>query len=152
MNVRHAFVHGEGGATLVEFAIVAPVLILTLVTCFDFARALNAYVIVANASREGARYASIHPGATDTEVHDFVSTRVAPLDPDAVTVEVSAYSRTSDPRWATSAPAPGTVTVTVRYSWTSVTGLVGVFFAAGGPRPCGADACFEISSAMESIQ
>ena len=146
------FARDERGATLVEFAIVAPVLILALVACFDFARALNAYVIVANASREGARYASVHPGADDREIRGYLVTRIAPLDPLALTVTLAPYSRTTDTRWVAGVPAPGTVSVTINYSWTAATGLVSVFFAAAGPRACGADACFEVSSEMESIQ
>ena len=146
------FAQDERGATLVEFAIVTPVLILVLVACFDFARALNAYVIVASASREGARYASVHPGTNATEVRDYVAARIAPLNPIALTVDLVPYSRTGDPRWVASEPAPGVVTVTVSYSWTAATGLVSGFFAAAGPRPCGADACFEVTSTMESIQ
>jgi Flp pilus assembly protein TadG len=152
MSMPVRFAREDRGATLVEFAMVAPVLILVLVACFDFARALNAYVIVASASREGARYASVHPAASDTEVRDYVAARVAPLDPLALTVALVPYSRTSDPRWVTSAPAPGLVTVTVSYSWTAATGLISGFFAAAGPRPCGADACFEVTSTMEAFQ
>jgi Flp pilus assembly protein TadG len=153
MNVPRRFAADEQGATLVEFALVAPVVILVLVACFDFARALNTYVIVANASREGARYASVHPGATELEIHDYVATRIAPLDPNLLTVAlVPPYERTTDPRWVTTAPAPGTVTVSAAYSWTAATGLVSLFFHAAGPRTCGADACFQISSAMEAVQ
>ena len=149
--MARTFVRREEGATLVEFALVAPVLILALVACFDFARALNAYIIVANASREGARYATVHPGATASDIDSYISTRVAPLDPTALTVTLDPFARTSDPRWVITAPAPGTVSVTVRYGWTSATGIMSVFFA-GSPRSCGGDACFEVTSTMESMQ
>jgi hypothetical protein len=42
----------------VELALVSFLLILLLVGVIDFARAFNSYVVIANASREGARYAS----------------------------------------------------------------------------------------------
>jgi len=150
MSMR--FAHDDQGATLVEFALVAPVLLLALIACFDFARALNAYVIVANASREGARYASLNAAATQSEIRDYVAARIAPLDPSLLTVLPTAYSRTSDARWAAIAPAPGTVSVNVKYSWTAATGVMSWFFAAAGPRPCGTDACFDVTSTMESIQ
>lgn len=53
--------HGERGANLVEFALVLPLLILLLVGVADFGRAFNNYMIITNASREGARYASRFP-------------------------------------------------------------------------------------------
>lgn len=53
--------HGERGANLVEFALVLPLLVLLLVGVADFGRAFNNYIIITNASREGARYASRFP-------------------------------------------------------------------------------------------
>ena len=53
----------ERGANLVEMALVLPLLALFLVAILDFGRAFNNYIIVTNAAREGARYASHFPGA-----------------------------------------------------------------------------------------
>jgi Flp pilus assembly protein TadG len=52
---------GERGANLVEFALVLPLLVLLLAGVADFGRAFNNYMIITNASREGARYASRFP-------------------------------------------------------------------------------------------
>lgn len=52
---------GEQGANLVEFALVLPLLILLLVGVADFGRAFNSYLVITNASREGARFASHFP-------------------------------------------------------------------------------------------
>ena len=48
------------GTTMVEFALIVPVLLLLLFGILDLGRALNAYVTMSNASREGARYAMLH--------------------------------------------------------------------------------------------
>jgi Flp pilus assembly protein TadG len=137
----------EHGTTLIEFALVVPVVLLLLVGCLDFARAVNAYVIVGNASREGARYASTQPGLSRDEVHSYVAQRIAPLDPVALRVEDVTYARTSDPRWYTASPAPGTVTVEVRYDWQAATWLVGqLFTAVSGSRT------FDATSTVETIQ
>jgi Flp pilus assembly protein TadG len=138
----------DRGTTLIEFALVVPVIILLLVGCLDFARATNAYVIVANASREGARFASSQPGqVSDTAILAEVKKRIAPLDPSALTVGSPIYTRTSDARWTAAAPAPWTVTVEVRYDWQAATWLVGSLFdAATGSRT------FVVSSTMETIQ
>jgi Flp pilus assembly protein TadG len=49
------------GASLVEMALVLLLLVLLLVGIVDFGRAFNNYMIITNASREGARYASHFP-------------------------------------------------------------------------------------------
>jgi len=136
----------ERGATLVEFALVTPVLILVLLACLDFARALNAYVTVASASREGARYATVHPAADSDAIRAYLATRVSPLDPATLTVAL-VYTPTSDERWAATAPAPGTIRVDVAYQWTAASWLVGSFFAAASGSPT-----FAASSSMEAIR
>ncbi len=144
MSVLRAFGRREQGTTLVEFALVTPVLILILVACLDFARALNAYVTVANASREGARYATVHPDAELSAIRDSITARIAPLDPTALTVSAS-YGAGASPGcpqpWPTggippSAPTPMGVPVRVcaSYQWSAATWLVGAFFSGTGSR------------------
>jgi Flp pilus assembly protein TadG len=50
----------ERGSTLVEFGLVIVVLLMLMFGVIDFARALYAYHFVANAAREGTRYAIVH--------------------------------------------------------------------------------------------
>lgn len=147
MTLRQRYFRDERGATIVEFALVAPVLILVVLACLDFGRALNAYVTVANASREGARYVAVHPDATAATIHDFLAGRIVPLDASALTVAPPVPLRTTDPRWATGAPAPWAVSVTVAYRWDAATAIVGAFFsAASGSRT------FAVTSTMETVQ
>jgi Flp pilus assembly protein TadG len=78
---------------LVEFALVAPVLLLLLIGIFDVARILNAYVTVSHASREGAHYASLHPTSSESDVY---VNAIAPngalnVATDALTVNVRYY-------------------------------------------------------------
>jgi Flp pilus assembly protein TadG len=55
----------ERGASLVELSLVLFILILLVAGVIDFGRAFNSYVVITNASREGARYASRRaPGPT----------------------------------------------------------------------------------------
>jgi Flp pilus assembly protein TadG len=142
------FARDEQGATVVEFALVTPVLMLCLAVCFDFARAVNAYTTVANAAREGVRYAAITAGATSLSVRNYLSTRVAPLDPapPAMVVTLASPVRT-DPSWSSDAPAPERFTVTVTYTWHSSTWLIGRFFAAASGSPT-----FASSSSMEAVR
>jgi Flp pilus assembly protein TadG len=136
----------DGGATLVEFALVTPVLILVLVASLDFARALNAYVTVTNASREAARYAVVHPLADDPTIESYVATRIVPLDPAALDV-TAVYTPSTDVRWSAATTSPGTITVNVLYRWDAATWMVGHFFSAvSGSRT------FEVSTAMEAMR
>lgn len=51
--------HSEKGATLVEYAVVAPLLFLLLFGIVEFARVTASFTSVWTAAREGARYATM---------------------------------------------------------------------------------------------
>lgn len=50
---------GQGGASMVEFSIVAIVFFLLVFGVFDFGRGIFYYNMISNAAREGARYGVI---------------------------------------------------------------------------------------------
>jgi len=54
----------ESGQELIEFALVVPLLMLILFGVLDLGRAFYASITIANAAREGARYAMFYPGDT----------------------------------------------------------------------------------------
>ncbi|MEH7112643.1 TadE family protein [Neobacillus niacini] len=56
----------ESGQSLVEFALILPLLILLLFGIVDFGRTFHAYLTIDHAGREAARAASI--GKDDTQV------------------------------------------------------------------------------------
>ena len=62
----------ERGQSLVEMALVFPILLLILASVVDAGRAIDAYITITNAVREGARYAAKYP----TRV-EIIKTRVA---------------------------------------------------------------------------
>ena len=51
------------GQAIVEFALVLPLLLILLFGVIDFGRALQTYITINNASREGARLGAINPDA-----------------------------------------------------------------------------------------
>ena len=53
------------GQSLVEFSLVAPILILMFFGIIEFGRFILAYQELNNATREGARYAIVHGSASD---------------------------------------------------------------------------------------
>jgi hypothetical protein len=59
--VESGRMQGEKGQTIVEFALVAGFLFLTLFGIVDFSRLFFAYATMSHGVREGARYGIIHP-------------------------------------------------------------------------------------------
>jgi Flp pilus assembly protein TadG len=68
----------KGGQTLVEWALILPVLLFIIIMVFDFGRAMFHYSVVYNAAREGARYGIIFP-CDDTEIKDAAKEKVVGL-------------------------------------------------------------------------
>jgi hypothetical protein len=66
----------QAGAELIEFALVFPVLLLTMLGMFDFGLLFERYQVVTNAAREGARVAVL-PGYTDGDVEARVNQYLA---------------------------------------------------------------------------
>jgi Flp pilus assembly protein TadG len=143
-SLLRALARDDRGVALVEFALVMPVLLLLLVGTLDIARAVNAYVVVNSASREGVRVAALAPGSSYDEIVAAVRARSAPLDEQAVQVTVAYYNETAK-RWtqcadarcgtwpapALASPTPMRVRVDVAYPWNAVTWMAGQFFAGG---------------------
>lgn len=76
MKTRKARWHCERGSELIEFALVAPILILLLAGIFDFGMMFRSFEVVTNAAREGARV-GVLPGYQDTDVQARVDTYLA---------------------------------------------------------------------------
>ncbi len=59
--ILHRLVRGARGQSLVEFAIIAPVLLILILGAIDYGRVYFAYVSVTNGARNGAHFASDGP-------------------------------------------------------------------------------------------
>ena len=64
MSRRPSGAAASRGQALVEFALVAPLLILVLFSIIEFGRAVYYIQMLDNAAREGARYAIVHGAAS----------------------------------------------------------------------------------------
>ena len=62
----------EDGAELIEFTLVFPVLLMTVLGIIDFGLLFQKYQVVTNAAREGARVAVL-PGYVDADVQTRVN-------------------------------------------------------------------------------
>lgn len=53
---------GERGQDLLEYALLVPVFLLTMLVILDLGRTTYYYSVIQNSAREAARYGIIHPG------------------------------------------------------------------------------------------
>jgi len=60
-----------GGQSLVEFALVFPIIVLLIVGFMEIGRAVFAYNTIANAARQGARVAAVNQLADVTECNEL---------------------------------------------------------------------------------
>jgi len=110
------------GQSIVEVALVLPVLLLLLAGVVDVARAMATKVALTNASREGARYASRYP-ADGAGVVRAVRSELASDDIDVARVQIT---QTPDPS-KVPAVSGEQVTVTLVYPFTTImSGVLGL--------------------------
>jgi Flp pilus assembly protein TadG len=80
--------HSCRGQNLVEFSLVLPIMIISMLGILEFGLVYFTRASVENAAREGARYAAIHP--TDVSgIQTRVRRTVGGLDPSTLTINVT---------------------------------------------------------------
>jgi len=88
-----SFSSDEGGSNLIEFALTIPLLLIVILGIVDFAFVLQRYEVIANATREGARMASL-PGYGQIDIQNRVEAYLQaggiPTSPGNPTVVVGA--------------------------------------------------------------
>lgn len=117
------------GQSLVEFALILPVLVLIIMGLFDFGRAVYAYNAVSNAAREGARLLIVNQQVDGGGV--YLAAREAAgqatalgLDPaDASEIQVSFPDPGNCPTIGVGCPA----VVEVNYRFDAITPIIGRF-------------------------
>lgn len=123
----------ERGAVAVEFAIVAPILVMLLLSIVEFSRAYGVQASLSAAARESVRVMAI-TGRADDAIARAKST-ASTLSPGL---------QGTDMHFGTPCPAtipPGTspqTTVTITYNLSTITGIAGPFSMTGrGAMLCG---------------
>ena len=132
----------ERGAVVVEFALIVPMLLLIVLGVFDFGYMLNRNTIVSNASRDGARTASLDGSYADicetvrSELSDSgiavpanctATSGTTVIKIDCKKVDNTACAATST-TYDTLAVSGATAIVTVTYTYTYITPLIGQMF------------------------
>lgn len=112
------YIRNNRGQALVEFALIVPVLLMLVLGIMEFSMVIHQYMVVAGASREGARAAAL--GGSNAAIEAAVQNAATGLDSTKLTVTPSPTpTRTQgDP-----------VTVTVTYPFKPITPLIGAFFS-----------------------
>jgi len=117
----------QHGQSVIEFALVLPLLLIILLGTIEFALCLYDKAVITNASREGARHGIISqdPRVTDAEimavVNNYCSTHLVTFS-------------TNSPITTITRPGSGpytytdelTVNVTYNYGWLVMPGFIGV--------------------------
>ncbi|TKJ20692.1 hypothetical protein A6V29_08340 [Blastococcus sp. CCUG 61487] len=109
---------GERGAAAVEFALIAPVLLLLLLGIVEFSKAFHDQASLSAAAREGARAMAL--GNTPAEARAAVRSAANGLSLTDAQITLSPANCT-----ALVNGKPATITVTVRHHQTFVAGLLG---------------------------
>jgi Flp pilus assembly protein TadG len=104
----------ESGQSLVEFALIVPLLVLLLFGIVDFGRIFHAYLTIDHAGREAARAASI--GKDDTQVKSTAVT-------DAVGIGLTSDRVVISPNGTR--VSGNDVSVTITYPITFLTPVIG---------------------------
>lgn len=80
-------IKNEKGQSLVEFAIVLPILLLIVMGIAELGMMLNSYLTAQNISREVARLGSV--GATDSDIQNMITSNSTNLDSQNLSVSIN---------------------------------------------------------------
>lgn len=138
---RWAAARARRGATLVEFAVVAPVLFLLIFGIIEFGRLMMVQQAMTNAAREAGREASLattlNAADVDTAARSFMS-RVMTNASNAQKVRVNIT-----PASMASVPSGTPVTVAIDVNFSDVSWLPGSLLNLAGGRVLRAESTFD---------
>ena len=118
----------ERGAVAVEFAILAPVLVMLLLGIMEFGRAYNAQSSLSAAAREGVRVMAI--SNDQTAARTAAKNAAVSLKPGLTDANISFG--------ATTCTSAAQMTITITYNLSTMTGIAGPFTMTGkGAMLCG---------------
>ena len=128
---------GERGASLVEFAMVAPLLVVLLFAIADLGRAFQTWITLTNASREGARLGAT--GADAAAIRERVKTTAPGLGLSDGNIGVSYPNGQS---------TGNSVVVTVNHNLSLITPLGSLVSLLGGSSSIGSTFALNSSADM----
>lgn len=121
----------KAGQSLVEFALIVPILFISILAVFDLGDAVYTYNTLAHGSEVAAGYASLHcsysgSGYTNAQLTQQVLQAGERLQGQALTLSAA-------PATGAACSTPGAViTITATYRYRPLTGVLQAFFPATG--------------------
>ncbi len=111
----------QRGQSFVELALLLSILMLILLGIIDLGRVFNAYIVITNAAREGARYGALYPSDTaGIQAHAIAEAQGSGIVLTSGNIQVS------------SGITPGTAkTVLVSHPFSAVSTLISSFWGGG---------------------
>lgn len=96
MKIRDVFIKDKRGQSLIEFALVLPILLLVVFGITEFGRAIMVKNVLHTASREGARLAAVSPVSDSLSVQARVQDVLdaANITPKEITIQFDAAAKT----------------------------------------------------------
>ncbi len=82
----HSLIRNNRGQTLVELALILPILLLLIFGIIEFGRIFNAHLTLTHASREGARAGAVH--TINEEIENIVIDASYPLIIDDTNINI----------------------------------------------------------------
>ena len=94
--LRREFLKSEKGQSLVEFALILPILIFLLLAIMEGGRIFASYVELQNAARAGTRYASIQvkEKTAPAAIKTYIENRLTMLEPSKLSFDIKRPSWT----------------------------------------------------------
>lgn len=84
--LRKERMFGRKGQSIVETALILPIIVLILTGIIDFGLMFNNYLVITNTSREAARNAAV--GATDSQIASLVANMTTSLDSSKISTSI----------------------------------------------------------------
>jgi Flp pilus assembly protein TadG len=118
----------ENGVALIEFALVAPLLVVLLFAMLEFGKAFNYWIDETHLANEGARWAVVdkNPGSGSGTLQEYIKGQASTAElrnGGTNSVPNSAQVCISFPQGTSNVGDPVEVTVTATYNWLAVLGL-----------------------------
>ena len=119
----------DAGQSLVEFALLLPILMGVVIGIFEFGRAWNIDQVLTSAAREGVRLAVVQTTTSEGQVMDAVEDALtnAALDPSLAAITIDGF--------ADDYGYPATVEVSYPYEFTFLGPIMAFLGVGGGDTP-----------------
>ena len=151
LSAPHDAKRKSRGQSIVEFAIILPVLLLMVLAALDLGRAFLGWVVLNNAARVGANYAALHPDAWgtpgDSADQATYSSLVADARDDASIALSACNAAVPSPAFPTGTDIGDFSEVVLECDFNPITPIIGDLFT-GGTVTVSARSVFPIRSGL----